>query len=338
MTRGTPAIRWQTLLSWAIALGLLAFLLAQVSLRTLVDLFLHVNLAGVLIGVLLYMGTNVVRSLRVVWICDRPFSDTWPLLVPTLASSFGNNVLPARAGEPIFVWAAHERLRLSWGTSSAVMVIMRVFDTMLVAFIFVSAALITGAAESSPVLGVISLLLGIAVVGTALLPWLGQYLVRILVAVTRLSRRPKIIEFVEQEGELAADAFTQLRAPRIYAGVVFTSLVIWVMLFLWIFILVRSIGVNVTLGQSILGSTFGILSKAVPFSSIGGWGAHEVGWTAGFMLLGFPSSLAISSGFAVNTLIIITSAVCGLPGWVTLTSDQRRRRAARLPVPSPEER
>jgi uncharacterized protein (TIRG00374 family) len=310
------------------------------------DLFAHVNLAGVLLGAIIYLGTNVVRSLRVAWICDRPSSDTWPLLVPTLASSFGNNVLPARAGEPIFIWAAHERLDLSWGTSSAVMVIMRVFDTMLVALIFVAAALVTGAAESSPVLGAISLLLGLAVVVTALLPWLGRYLVHLLVAVTRLTRRPKVIQFVEQEGELAAGAFAQLRTPRIYAGVVFTSLVIWLLVFAWIYVLIRSLGVEVTLGQSILGSTFGILSKAVPFSSIGGWGAHEVGWTAGFMLIGFPSSLAISSGFAVNTLIIITSAVCGLPGWLTLTNSQRNNqrrgqaehKAVRIQVASQEEK
>ena len=343
MKHSATAIPWKTLLQWLVALALITFLLAQISLQTLVDLFARVNLAGVLLGVVIYMLTNVVRSLRVAWICNRPSSDTWPLLVPTLASSFGNNVLPARAGEPIFVWAAHERLDLSWGASSAVMVIMRVFDTMLVALIFVFAAVITGAAASSPVLGIVSLVLGAGVAITALLPWLGKYLVHTLVFITRLTRRPKIIHFVEVEGERAADAFAQLRAPRIYAGVLLTSLVIWIGVFGWIYILIQSLGIAVTLDQSILGSTFGILSKAVPFSSIGGWGAHEVGWTAGFMLIGFSKDLAISSGFAVNTLIIITSAVCGLPAWLTLTGDQRKRRTVRtpsapMPASAPEDR
>ncbi len=310
-------------------MALVVFLLAQISLQTLVDLFTHVNILGVALGAGVYMLTNVIRAWRVVQICDRPLADTWPLLTPTLASSFGNNVLPARAGEPIFVWAAHERLGLSWGASSAVMIIMRVFDTMMVAVIFVFAAVVTGAAASSLILWVISVALGGAVIVTALLPWFGGYLVNLFVAVVRLTRRAKLVAFLEHEGARAADAFKQLRAPRIYAGVVLSSLAIWLMIFGWIFMLMRSIGIEVRLDQSILGSTFGILSKAVPFSSIGGWGAHEVGWTAGFMLIGFPSSLAISSGFAVNTLIILTSAVCGLPAWLSLSSDQAKGKRAR---------
>jgi len=322
-------VRWKTLLTWGVALALVVFLLAQISLQTLVDLFTHVNILGVALGAGVYMLTNVIRAWRVVQICDRPLADTWPLLTPTLASSFGNNVLPARAGEPIFVWAAHERLGLSWGASSAVMIIMRVFDTMMVAVIFVFAAVVTGAAASSLILWVISVALGGAVIVTALLPWFGGYLVNLFVAAVRLTRRAKLVAFLEHEGARAADAFKQLRAPRIYAGVVLSSLAIWLMIFGWIFMLMRSIGIEVRLDQSILGSTFGILSKAVPFSSIGGWGAHEVGWTAGFMLIGFPSSLAISSGFAVNTLIILTSAVCGLPAWLSLSSDQAKGKRAR---------
>ncbi|MCL4506874.1 MAG: lysylphosphatidylglycerol synthase domain-containing protein [Chloroflexi bacterium] len=321
------ATRWKTILQWAVTLGLVLFLLAQIPLHTLADLLAHVNLAGVLLGAAIYLLNNVIRALRVVRICDLPYRDTRALLTPVLASSFGNNVLPARAGEPIFIWAAHQRLGLSWGTSSAVMVIMRVFDTMLVAIIFVFAAIVTGAAESSLILWVVTVALGAAVVVTALLPWLGGYLVNLLVGLVRLTRKDHLIAFIEHEGRRAADAFVQLRAPRIYAGVFFTSLVIWLLTFGWIYVLMRSLGIDVQLNQSVLGSTFGILSKAVPFSSIGGWGAHEVGWTAGFTLIGFPTTLAISSGFAVNTLIILTSAVCGLPAWLALSSDQRREEA-----------
>jgi uncharacterized protein (TIRG00374 family) len=321
------SFRWKLWVQWAVALALILFLLAQISLQTLIDLFSRVNVWGVFLGGVVYMLTNVIRALRVAWICDRPMSDTGPLLVPTLASSFGNNVLPARAGEPIFVWAAHQRLGLSWGASSAVMVIMRVFDTMLVAIIFVLAAVLTGLAASSLILTVVAVGLSMAVVVTALLPWLGGFFVELLVRLVRLSHRPALVSFIEREGQRAADAFRQLRAPRIYAGVFLTSLVIWVLVFFWIYLLVRSLNIPVTLDQSIVGSTFGILSKAVPFSSIGGWGAHEVGWAAGFTLIGFPSALAIGSGFAVNTLIILTSAVCGLPAWLSLSDVQRQGNA-----------
>ncbi|MDH3674261.1 MAG: hypothetical protein OES12_02105, partial [Anaerolineae bacterium] len=58
--------------------------------------------------------------------------------------------------------------------------------------------------------------------------------------------------------------------------------------------------------------TFAVLSKAVPFISVGGLGAHEAGWAVGFMLVGLDKTTAISSGFAVNILTLLTSIVFGI--------------------------
>lgn len=313
--------------------ALIFFLLSQISIAMLVDLFSHVNPYGVLLGAVLYLATNVVRASRVAFICRRPLRDVPAILSPTLASSFGNNVLPARAGEPIFIWAAHHRLNMDWGTSTAVMIVMRVFDLLLVALIFVATAMLNGLDSAPVVLQAVSVVLGAGVILTALLPWIGKYFVLALLAVVRLGRSPQLTHFLEREGQRATDAFAQLRALPIYAKVFLSSLVIWAITFVWIFILIRSIGLTVTLDQTIIGSTFGILSKAIPFSSIGGWGAHEVGWAAGFTLTGMPAALAVTSGFAVNTLIILTSAVCGLPAWLALTSE-RKQETGFIPHPT----
>ncbi|MCB0132209.1 MAG: hypothetical protein KDD78_15220, partial [Caldilineaceae bacterium] len=61
----------------------------------------------------------------------------------------------------------------------------------------------------------------------------------------------------------------------------------------------------------IVGSTFATLAKALPLMTIGGFGVHEAGWALGFSLTGMETGLAITSGFAVNILILLTSSCLG---------------------------
>jgi uncharacterized membrane protein YbhN (UPF0104 family) len=70
-------------------------------------------------------------------------------------------------------------------------------------------------------------------------------------------------------------------------------------------------GIAIPFLNTVVGSTFAVLSKAIPFISVGGLGAHEAGWTAGFMLVGLHKTLAISSGFAVNILTLCVSVGLG---------------------------
>ena len=84
-------------------------------------------------------------------------------------------------------------------------------------------------------------------------------------------------------------------------------------------------GVRTGLSQTIVGATFAVLTKALPLVTVGGLGAHEAGWTVGFMLVGFDKEIAIATGFAVNILTLLSSLVFGLGGLGLLrTNDERR--------------
>ncbi len=69
--------------------------------------------------------------------------------------------------------------------------------------------------------------------------------------------------------------------------------------------------------------TFAVLSKAIPFITVGGLGAHEEGWTMGFMVVGFDKHTAIASGFAVNILTLLASLIFGGLGLVGLALARR---------------
>jgi uncharacterized membrane protein YbhN (UPF0104 family) len=325
-------IRARRLIQAGIPLILLLLLFTQVPTHTLVSMLLHVDLAGLFISTEIYIGISLLRAVRVAMLAGRPVADAGKMMTPVLASSFANNVLPGRAGEPIFVWAAHRVLHMNWGAGAAIMLIMRVFDIMMVALIFIACVAFVDLQAAPAFLRWASLALGAGVGLIALLPWLGGAIVGLLERLATLAGRPKAVRFIQSEGRHAILAFERLRVPQAYAAVFVTSGLIWALNFVWIYLLTHSIGVIVTFEQSIVGTTFATFSRAIPLASIGGWGLHEVGWSAGYTLVGMPLEQAISSGFAVNTLMIMTSAVCGLPAWLSVLAKRRRTSVAKPTV------
>ena len=81
--------------------------------------------------------------------------------------------------------------------------------------------------------------------------------------------------------------------------------------FAWFGALLSAIGLPQRYPLVVVGSTFASLAKALPFITIGGFGAHEAGWTIGFTLTGMETATAISSGFAVNILTLLMSVLFG---------------------------
>ena len=112
-------------------------------------------------------------------------------------------------------------------------------------------------------------------------------------------------------GQQAVDHFRRIRTVRAYAVTLGWSLLTWIGTFAWFAASMQGIGVGRPFGLVVVGATFASLAKAVPFITVGGFGAHEAGWTVGFSLVGMPVSLAIASGFAVNILTLLMSVVFG---------------------------
>ncbi len=108
------------------------------------------------------------------------------------------------------------------------------------------------------------------------------------------------------------EAFAAIHSFRRYALTFLWSLCLWATIFFRFYALLRGIGIITTALNTIVGSTFAVLSKAIPFITFSGIGTHEAGWTIGFMLVGFSKTTAISSGFAVNILTLLTTVVMGV--------------------------
>jgi uncharacterized membrane protein YbhN (UPF0104 family) len=161
----------------------------------------------------------------------------------------------------------------------------------------------------------------------AALPWLGTRLLALVAGGLQRVRLSRLSVYVEREGQATLETLASFRTPRLYVQMVLTSLGVWLFTYLWFACFLEAVGYHAALPLVIFGSTFAVLTKAIPLASVGGFGTHEAGWALGFSLIGFDLQAAILSGFAVNVLTLAASAVFGFPSLLIL----RRGDSARTP-------
>ncbi len=276
------------------------------------------------------------------------------LMPEMFALSFLNNTLPSRSGElsfPYFMW---RRRRVAIGESTAALIVVRIFDYMAVALLYVlcaSANLHRLTSSATTAVWAVSMLLIVSLALLLLAPWLGQ---RVLDSLDWLARRTglerrRLVHALLSVGQQVVDHFRKICSIRLYAITLGWSLLTWIGTFGWFAASMQGIGVGQPFGLVVVGATFASLAKAVPFITVGGFGAHEAGWTIGFSLVGMPLATAIASGFAVNILTLLMSVVFGGPALIFmqtqekwLARDQANRRQAQalgvVGAPAPDDR
>jgi len=306
---------------------IVAFLLAQVSLQDLFDLFTNVTYVWVVVGALSYFITNIFRAFRVRTLLPHQKTNLFRLLAIMIAQSMFNNILPARTGELSFIYFLHKYEKVPLDKTAVTLIVARLFDFLAVSTLFIVAALVSMQSLPLYAVNIIWLvLLVLFLISAALFSavWMGRqslHFVRRLLTWMRLGEKRWIAFGLEKLTQVIS-AYEEIHSIKRHIWVFMQSLLVWLCTFAWFYAFLRSIGVETMPASMIVGSTFAVLSKAIPFISIGGLGAHEAGWTVGFFLIGFDKTTAILSGFAVNILTMLTSVVFGAGAllWLRLTA------------------
>lgn len=322
----------KTILSIVLTVGILVLLLSQISMTDLVKLFSDLSYRWIAVGVLFYLITNVGRAFRLQLLLPNQVTYFHKLLPIVVAQSMFNNILPARTGEfsLLYFLKKYEAVPLDGG--GVALIVARVVDYLAVAVIFIFAALVSLGdilEDVSLTTNIIKAVLAVMVVTVMLListVWWGQKILALIeLLIDRFGLTPsQSIAFVLKTLRRIIAALIALHSWRRYVLVSLWSLGLWFTTFAWFYAFLRAIGVNTTFLSTIVGSTFAVISKAIPFISVGGIGPHEAGWTVGFILVGFDKTTAISSGFAVNILTLLTSIILGVGSLWVLRHYQNR--------------
>ena len=313
-----PARRlWLTrLLSILLPLLIVALLLTQVTWAEGAALLQAVSPFWVTLGVLFYLATNIVRACRIKALLPEYSLNFWRLGSIVIAQSMFNNILPARVGEVAFVYLLRKHEAITVNQAVVALVVARITDYLAVATFFIIAALAL-LSELPPttdiIVGLVMVGMGVIVVLLLSLAWLGGQSLLIIGWVLQkfgLAEHRLAIWGMEKGTQLVA-GLASTQSPRRLLGVFGWSLGVWALTFGWFFAFLQGVGIQTEGYRLVVGSTFAVLSKAIPFISTGGLGAHEAGWTMGFVLVGFETSTAVLSGLAVNLLTLIASIIAG---------------------------
>jgi len=312
----------RVLLSILITVGIIFFLLLQISFEDLYTLLSTIDPLWAALGSIAYLLAILFRALRFKWLIYSkaiPFSDLFRI---TAFYHLSLMVLPSKLGELSYPYLLNKNSGMNVTEGLASLIVSRVYDFFIVLMILLFVSIgFEGLIKvhSTLVILLVTLLIGFIVFGlfymSSFLTWFSNGLGRI--SIWTGSRNAKFILWVQRKMSEVGEDFYAIKTRHTYFPVSLTSLASWVMIFCTFYGYMKSFGMDIPLTKMLFGSTIGVIANALPISGIGNWGTLEAGWAAGFIMVGLSKEKAIATGFGVHIITFIVCAIISFFCWVT---------------------
>lgn len=262
---------------------------------------------------------TVVRAVRWRLLLPKPAGETGvrPLMpiariVPVLLVGYlGNAVLPARLGEAARGVLIARRERLPMPETLGSVLLERVIDTLVLAVLGVSAALIVGVPEWVVRIGLLGIALSVAAA--------------VLLSIApRLLRRFGGGPFGRVAGGIASVVHGANigRRPAAVGTAVLLSLVAWLLDASIYWLVGRSLGLDLSPVGAILIATVAVLSTAVP-SAPGYIGTYELAAAAAAGVVGIEPTTALAFAIVAHAVAVLPIALSGAAALIWLGADAR---------------
>jgi glycosyltransferase 2 family protein len=303
----------------AISIGLLLWALRGVSIAEVLRHIQGAHPAPLAMAVVIATLTFPLRLIR--WRLllrdaqGRPFRAI-PLWHAIALGFTANNVLPLRAGELIRSYAAARLAPARFSTVFSSIAVERVFDALTVVMLLTLALLspdlpphltvggqsVAQLARAGAVAGAAGLLLAIMVVAA---PLTAERLVR------RLLPFPRLVSGIVSVIEGVRQGLLVLRTPGRLAGVVFWSVVLWLVNASAFYVGFAAFDIPVSYLGALLLQGLLILGISIP-STPGFFGPFEAVIVAVLALYGVPRDLAFSYAIAFHVTTLVPITLLGL--------------------------
>lgn len=311
------------ILSILITVGIILFLLLQISFKDLYALLKTIDPLWAALGSIALFLAILLRALRFKWLIHSkaiPFPDLFRI---TVFYHLSLMLLPSKLGELSYPYFLNKISGMNATEGLASLIASRVYDFFIVLMIllFVSVGF-QGLFKINPffVILIVAFLIAFIVYTffymSRFLTWLSNVTGRI--SHWMGSRNVTFALWIQRKMKEMAEDFYAIKARKTYLSVSLTSLASWVMIFWAFYAYMKGFGIEIPFTKMVFGSTVGVIANALPISAIGNWGTLEAGWAAGFLMVGLSKEQAIATGFGVHILIFIICAIMSFFCWITL--------------------
>jgi uncharacterized membrane protein YbhN (UPF0104 family) len=211
---------------------------------------------------------------------------------------------PMRLGELSLVWLLHRAAGTPLVAGSALLLVLRLIDLVVVlAAGMLALALLPAARTALP----------------GALPWAGAAaaaLVAGLVLAPRLAGALARLTPLDPDGRLGRVWFTLLEAltaltPGRLARLLAWTLVIWGLNFLMAWLCANATPVPVGMAGGVAGGSATALASVLPVNTFANAGTFEAAWVLALMPAGLDEAAALATGIVFHTLSLAASAALG---------------------------
>ena len=291
----------------------------------------HLSWSAALAALGVHLAIYVVRSQRfrvLLPAAQRPAHAA--MLAISAAHNLAAYVLPAKTGELTLVMYLRAHAAVPSSSGLAALLVSRLLDlaTLCLCLALATLHLLLTRPQMprwlfalAPVLLCVAALLMLLSARSDVLVRSGSWIARLLGAGRWQLGQKLLVRAEELSGALRLAPAG--RALWIAAA---QSLAMWLGIFVFYAILARGMGMSADLGLSeyAFGSSLAVLTNLLPINAFAGFGTQEGGWVMGFVLIGVPRDLALSTGLGVHLAQLASTVVLGilghfLMGWLPST-------------------
>lgn len=314
--------------SLAMTIGVFSILFRHVTWLDVRNLIVNISLprVGAFIG--FSMLQLLLRTYRY-WILLRASGETPPpfaLFLVVVVRGLCVDMLPARAGELVYIFLVRTRLAVDLGAATASFALAFLFDVLALApLLVIGAAAMGGNVGISPafLIGGAAFLLAVSLaLIAAMIPVLGfgKRLIRPLAA-----RGIGWAEWIDHTCDTVVDSLRVAREKRLFWKLFGTSVLIRISkyssLYFLMFALLAPLEFDFASAppaEVFVALVSGEMAASLPVSGIGGFGAYEGTMTYVFVLLGFEKSTAAAMTLSHRLLTQLYGLILGLLALLTL--------------------
>lgn len=328
----------QLIITTLMTVVLVGVLLFWVKPKTILQLFRTSDLQLILWALVLYVIVYILRVVRYRHFQELTHISLGKFLPIVSLHSFFTAILPFRSGELTFIYLLQKYHGTEIGTGVGALLLVRMYDLIALALCLIGGLIpliiskhvdVTWLIFFTFTFGLIILVFSL----TAASWW--KFTVNI---VNRVLRRIGVSErkWVKTVSNWATEVGNVLEnSTNLFLSIrlLLTSILVWSVLFSMFWVLLRSMGISdIAYHEVIVATTGAALTSALPVNLIGGLGTMELGWMAGFSVVGVAITEAVTTGFALHIWVLLFSMflATGSYLWFTIgsaglrgSSDQR---------------
>lgn len=304
-----------------VSVVLVALLLWKLDLKEALNSFKNANPWMALIACAVYFLSNLCKALRYRAMLRHLDIGLFTMFAVTSYQNFYNQILPARTGELTLVYYLKTIGNAKISKGLHVLLVTRIYDFIIVAAFFVGSVALYYGRNTSPAL--IAAGIGFLVFSIIVLLYL-KWIIRwsmdffnLVMRALRLDKKKLTVKFNEKMEPVVSE-FVEYDTLREVPVLVFTSILVWAVLYVFAYVTILAYNVEINFLLSIAGSTGQVLANVLPINSFGSFGTLEAGWAGGYMLAGMERQDAITTAFGYHIINFIASGFIAVVCYLVL--------------------